>query len=97
MRPLDVSTYWPDAACSLEGVQTAVTISQFPKSNDWPSLRSFLRYSAAPLSTKAATGFRNRLFASGLKYSSAFGRELDRYVKANGENSTELIPAATLA
>jgi hypothetical protein len=74
-----------------------VTISQFPKSNDWPSLRSFLRYSAAPLSTKAATGFRNRLFASGLKYSSAFGRELDRYVKANGENSTELIPAATLA
>jgi hypothetical protein len=44
-----------------------------------------------PLSGKAALGFKNRLFASGLKYPAAFGKELERYVRYSvSDISTEI-------
>jgi hypothetical protein len=47
-------------------------------------LSDFIRYSRAPLSIRAATGFKGRLDASGLKYPDSFGSAIAAYV----ENAT---------
>jgi DNA (cytosine-5)-methyltransferase 1 len=71
---------WPDAAFSRNGKRYAAGVSHFPESRRWPPLRSFLKYPMAPLSARAADGFRRRLFASELSYLPDFGRELAGYV-----------------
>jgi DNA (cytosine-5)-methyltransferase 1 len=82
LRDLDVAGGWPDAAFSIDGRRNEVVISQFPKRNEWPGLNGFLRFPTKPLSGKAASGFKKRLFASGLNYPPAFGKELERYVNS---------------
>ena len=71
---------WPDAAFSHRGKIYSAGVSHFPQSREWPSLEPFLKYPLAPLSARAADGFRRRLFASGLSYLPEFGRELAGYV-----------------
>jgi DNA (cytosine-5)-methyltransferase 1 len=71
---------WPDAAFSQRGKVFCAGVSQFPQSHEWPALELFLKYPMAPLSARAAEGFRRRLFASGLSYLPQFGRELAGYV-----------------
>ncbi len=91
LRELEIARGWPEAAFSFEGRRSEVQISQFPKRNDWPGLSAFLRYPTKPLSGKAASGFKKRLFASGLNYPSAFGIELERYVKSSVSSSPAAI------
>jgi DNA (cytosine-5)-methyltransferase 1 len=91
LRSLETSKGWPDAAFSYDGSRNQVLISHFPKRNEWPGIVEFLRFPMKPLSGKAALGFKNRLFASGLKYPAAFGKELERYVRYSvSDISTEI-------
>jgi DNA (cytosine-5)-methyltransferase 1 len=77
---LDTAGGWPNAAFSFDGSRKAVAISQFPERSIWPGLGSFLRFPTKPLSCKAASGFKKRLFASGLNYPRAFGTALEKHV-----------------
>lgn len=73
---------WPRAACGGRGRDAReASLSMWPMARSRESLASFLRFSVAPLSARAAAGFKNRLDVSGLSYPEEFGQTLARYVE----------------
>jgi DNA (cytosine-5)-methyltransferase 1 len=73
---------WPKAACGQQNTDPrAVSVSLWPLRLPRPHLSSFLEYALAPLSARAAAGFKARLDVSGLDYPAQFGKDLARYVE----------------
>ncbi len=73
---------WPKAAFGRKGSEPyAVAVSMWPVSWSKEHLADFPRYPRAPLSARAASGFKSRLDASPLKYLPEFGEALAQYVK----------------
>lgn len=73
---------WPRAAFGRPGeAPTIIDASMWPVSRSRPHLADFLRHRLAPLSWRAAAGFKSRLDVGHLRYSEAFGRDLDSYVR----------------
>lgn len=73
---------WPKAAYGRRGSDScAVEVSMWPV--NWPRehLANFIQYARAPLSARAAAGFKSRLDVSTLNYPKAFGYALARYVE----------------
>jgi len=73
---------WPRAAFGGRGQGPhAVHVSMWPVR--WPRerLADFIKYPLAPLSARAASGFKNRLDVSSLRYPREFGVALSRYVQ----------------
>jgi len=72
---------WPKAAFGRRGTEPhAVAVSLWPVSQPRAHLADFVRYPRAPLSARAASGFKSRLDVSQLKYPREFGEALARYV-----------------
>jgi DNA (cytosine-5)-methyltransferase 1 len=73
---------WPRAAFGGPGsVSSAVDVSMWPRDVPREHLADFLRFPRAPLSARAASGFKNRLDVSPLRYPGAFGDALAEYVE----------------
>jgi len=73
---------WPRAACGAPNQDAcAVDVSSWPVALASEHLATFLDYPCAPLSPRAASGFKSRLDVSGLKYRAEFGIALARYVE----------------
>lgn len=74
------SNGWPQAAYGKPGNDwTPVASSEWPVCRKTEHLAAFLRYPLAPLSYKAAEGFRTRLARSRLHYETDFMRNLERH------------------
>jgi DNA (cytosine-5)-methyltransferase 1 len=83
--PVRAGVSWPRAAFGGPGRPSlSVDVSMWPMNVEREHLSDFIRYSRAPLSIRAATGFKGRLDASGLKYPDSFGSAIAAYV----ENAT---------
>lgn len=73
---------WPKAAFGRKGSPSvAVNVSLWPLSIENEHLSDFIRFPLAPLSLRAAAGFKSRLDMSSLRYSPEFGDAVARYVK----------------
>jgi DNA (cytosine-5)-methyltransferase 1 len=73
---------WPKAACGRKGSPArAVSVTMWPVASTREHLSEFLRYPRSPLSARAASGFKNRLDKSGLRYPDEFGEALALYVR----------------
>lgn len=73
---------WPRAAFGGPGeTRMAVSASAWPEAVPCPSIESFLRYEAEPLSVRALSGFLSRLKASSLRgYPPEFIPSLERFM-----------------
>jgi DNA (cytosine-5)-methyltransferase 1 len=73
---------WPRAAFGGPGSgRFAVDVGTFPVMRPWRHLHEFLRFEPAPLSYRAAEGFRARLGQSSLSRPTAFDEALASYVR----------------
>lgn len=73
---------WPRAAFGRQGAEPrSVAVGLWPVRARRPHLSDFIEYSRAPLSARAAAGFKGRLDESSLRYPDEFGRALAEYVK----------------
>jgi DNA (cytosine-5)-methyltransferase 1 len=73
---------WPKAAFGRRGsLPHAVSVTMWPLAASRPPLSEFLEYPRAPLSARAAAGFKSRLDVSPLRYPDEFRDALARYVK----------------
>ena len=80
--PVRPGVSWPKAAFGMKGTDSfSVNVSMWPVA--WPreSLSQFFRYPCAPLSARAAAGFKSRLDGSSLRYPDEFGSALQEYVR----------------
>ncbi|MEW6319512.1 MAG: DNA (cytosine-5-)-methyltransferase [Acidobacteriota bacterium] len=79
---------WPKAALGGPGREAhAVAVSMWPVNYERPHLADFLRYTMAPLSARAARGFKSRLENSSLRYPEEFGRAVSAYVRRRAETN----------
>jgi len=78
---LDENARWPSAAWGVGGRRGSSNVSEWPVRQEYQHLSTFLKYSGAPLSQKAARGFLSRLQASKLRYDPQFAADLQRYVE----------------
>jgi len=73
---------WPKAAFGCKGSDPhAVAVSMRPVNYPRAHLSEFIEYPRAPLSARAASGFKSRLDVSPLKYPPEFGEALAEYVR----------------
>jgi DNA (cytosine-5)-methyltransferase 1 len=73
---------WPKAAWGRKGQGTyGVNVSMWPIRRRSKHLSEFIEFARAPLSARAASGFKSRLDVSGLNYPQEFGAALDSYVR----------------
>lgn len=73
---------WPRAAFGRKGSQPyAVSVTMWPLATKRPPLSEFIKYPRAPLSARAAGGFKSRLDVSPLRYPDEFREALARYVE----------------
>jgi len=73
---------WPKAAFGQKGNDPhAVAVSMWPVNYPREHLSEFIEYPRAPLSARAASGFKSRLDVSPLNYPPEFGEALAQYVK----------------
>jgi DNA (cytosine-5)-methyltransferase 1 len=80
-QPVRAGAAWPKAAFGRKGMKAhAVEVSLWPVAVPRAHLSEFIGYPLAPLSARAALGFKNRLDSSGLRYPDQFGRALASYV-----------------
>lgn len=81
-EPVRPGVSWPKAAYGRPGSPAvAVDISMWPVR--WPRehLSDFISFPRAPLSERAASGFKSRLDMSSLRYPEEFREALDHYVR----------------
>lgn len=72
---------WPKAAWGAKGRVHSVSVSTWPIRVRPPRLSRFMKFPLAPLSHRAASGFKSRMDVSGLNFEDAFRRAIARYVK----------------
>ncbi len=72
---------WPDAAAGDSDGVWSVPSGAFPLGGQAQPLADFLRHPPLPLSSRAATGFTNRLFDSSLRRPAAFDEALLQHLK----------------
>jgi DNA (cytosine-5)-methyltransferase 1 len=73
---------WPKAACGRKGFQSqTVEVTMWPVTRPRPHLSEFIRFPRAPLSARAAAGFKSRLDVSPLRYPEEFREALTLYVR----------------
>jgi len=72
---------WPKAAWGRKGQVYSVQVSTWPVRVRTRHLSGFLKYPSAPLSLRAAEGFKNRMDISRLNFEEAFRTAMSRYVK----------------
>ena len=72
---------WPKAAWGSHGRIYSVSASTWPLSVPAQHLSDFIRFPLAPLSLRAAAGFKSRMDVSGLRFEADFRRDIDLYVK----------------
>lgn len=79
---------WPRAAFGSKGsLPRAVRVTMWPMAGRRIHLADFVVYPRAPLSTRAAAGFKNRLDVSSLRYPDRFREALAQYVIRSSEKS----------
>jgi DNA (cytosine-5)-methyltransferase 1 len=72
---------WPKAAFGRKGYAPhAVAVTMWPKNEARAHLSKFIQYPRAPLSFRAASGFKSRLDVSSLRYPREFKADLAEYV-----------------
>jgi DNA (cytosine-5)-methyltransferase 1 len=71
---------WPKAAWGRSGKVYPVAVSLWPMAQETPHLSDFVRFPRAPLSMRAAQGFKNRMDASTLRFEESFRRAVAAYV-----------------
>lgn len=72
---------WPKAAWGGKGRVYSVAVSTWPIRTKTPHLSSFMKFPMAPLSHRAASGFKSRMDVSGLHFEDSFRRAMERYVE----------------
>jgi DNA (cytosine-5)-methyltransferase 1 len=72
---------WPKAAWGHKGKVFSVSVSTWPVRVRAPHLSAFIKYPLAPLSARAAEGFKSRMDVSGLNFEVEFRSAMARYVK----------------
>jgi DNA (cytosine-5)-methyltransferase 1 len=78
-----VNLRWPTAAADFDGVDRAVEATPWPVRRQMPDIADFLVRNPKPLSHRAASGFKSRLFASSLKAPQDFRNDLESYVESS--------------
>lgn len=79
---------WPKAAFGGGGQEAcSVVVSMWPVDRPRVHLADFIRYPRAPLSHRAATGFKSRLDVSQLRYPAEFGQALTNHVNRTSRRS----------
>lgn len=72
---------WPRAAWGQRGQVFSVPVSTWPVRIRAPHLSSFMKFPLAPLSRRAAEGFKSRMDFSRLRFEDEFRAAMGRYVK----------------
>jgi len=78
---LPKGTPWPRAAWGAGTKRHRADLSAWPLRRTRKPLREFLRYSARPLSLKAAEGFRSRTKTSSLRFPAGFLDSVDAHIR----------------
>jgi DNA (cytosine-5)-methyltransferase 1 len=82
--PLGEQATWPDAAWAGDDgvVHVAVSITKWPKNEQRPRVREFLRHAVTPLSERATAGFLSRAERSTLRFNARFLKALRAHLEA---------------
>jgi DNA (cytosine-5)-methyltransferase 1 len=72
---------WPNAAWGGKGKVYAVAASMWPVRRERPHLSEFLEFPLAPLSLRAAQGFRSRMEVSSLRFDEQFRRAVEEHAE----------------
>lgn len=78
---MEVGDAWPPAAWGRKGEAYRVEISRWPKYSASRPLNEFLQFELAPLSARAAIGFKRRMDASTLHFNEQFKAAMNLYVE----------------
>ena len=80
---------WPKAAHGRKGEPpVSVNVSLWPVNMPRQHLADFIQFPMAPLSLRAAAGFKSRLDMSSLRYPAEFGHAIMRYVERAKREAT---------